>query len=291
MEIELKDIDFKYKTTWVFKNMNLNISSGEAVAFIGDNGCGKTTLLKLVAGFLPSFSGTRRIGRGDDFGKLFCGILESPRFWNHLSGRENVQYYLGESYDKAVIEKEFQRWNLLQEIDRRVKNYSLGMRQKLALILTFLSDASILVLDEPTNSLDQKSVELFYESVEMAKRQGKIILMTTHVLYDLETFCTRIYMIKNKKLELCQLTEMQNVQLAYEICFETNEEAVQAKKQLEYIELVTLKEQVLTVSPCRRSISDIIRMLSAYNITAVIPKKVTLKEIYTKNGAEQGGVC
>ena len=154
---------------------------------------------------------------------------------------------------------------------KRVKDYSLGMRQKLAVIIAFASDAPILIFDEPINSLDLQSVELFFDLVNKARDQGRIIIFTTHILSNVFNNCTNVYVIKDMKLKL--IDESQEVGYStYEISFRTAEDANNAYEIISEYEAVEIKKKTLLTILKKHSISEVLRMICHLDVLEVVKK-------------------
>lgn len=268
MTVSINNLSFAYGKKNIFTDASLQAVPGDIIAVIGENGSGKTTLLKLLAGLIFPDSGeivfdTPPSGERPHM----AGILETPRLWNELSGRENLQYYLEKQYEEKRVDAAFSAWGLSEYADAPLRKYSLGMKQKLSLLLTFESDADLLLFDEPTNSLDLQSVSTFYHQVQAAAARGKIIILATHIMYELEKNCTCIYEIKDlrlrQKLSLGLRSEI------YEICYESEQFAKSAAEKLDVNEVRGQFKSTVLVSTEQNSISEMIRKTAEFNIVSV----------------------
>lgn len=268
MEVLVNNISFAYGKKKVITEAGFQARPGDVIAVIGENGSGKTTLIKLLAGFLFPDSGNivMDADASSDSPRM-AGIIETPRLWNDMTGRENLQYYLEKQYDKKSVEDALAAWGLSEYADAPLKKYSLGMKQKLSLLLAFESNAELLLFDEPTNSLDIQSISVFYEQVQAAAARGKIIILVTHIMYELEKNCTYIYEIKDcrlqKRLSLGVRSEI------YEIAFSSEQFAKNAATKLDGKEVRGQVRNKLLVSTEQHSISEMIRQTAEYNIVSV----------------------
>lgn len=178
--------------TLILDNINLTLEKGEIVGLLGPNGSGKTTIMKLLAGMLSPSEGT--ISRANSYRSL----IEEPRFYPSLSGYDNLLYFACLSgKGKTDVDCVVEQLRLNKYIKKRVKKYSLGMRQKLGIAYTLLSDAELLILDEPMNGLDPFSVvEVRTLLQRLAKERGTTVLLSSHILSEMQKVCDRVIFLK-----------------------------------------------------------------------------------------------
>ena len=267
----INSIRKKYGSKTVLNNCNLSISKGEIIGIIGANGSGKTTLLKILSGIIKSYSGEIPI----ELTNNCIGLLETPNFRPNMSGEENLKYFLGNENYK----KELNYWKMTEYIKDMVKTYSLGMRQKLALILVFSSNREYLVLDEPTNYLDIESYKLFIDRIKYCKKNGQTVIISTHFFYRMEEYCNSIYMLNNGRLTTNLLSDTQTQ--CYEISFSNMEHAQKASKLI-LNQSFEVHENTLRVYIDKGCISDIIRTVSIYNIVGIVNKYELVELLYEK---------
>lgn len=199
--IVLNNVSKKFEDNTVLQDVNLRLDYGNIYGFQGINGSGKTLLFKLIAGFLSPSSGEilindKQIGRDIDFPEE-CGVLiENPGFIEKLSGYKNLK--LLANINNKISDEEIQKWMCFFELDfhskKKVKNYSLGMKQKLGLIQAIMENQKILILDEPMNALDEKSVIKTRQLLTELKSH-RIILLSSHNKEDIESLCDEIFSI------------------------------------------------------------------------------------------------
>lgn len=273
MKLLVDNLTFRFRKTDIFSEASFHAEAGKAIAVLGKNGSGKTTFLKLLCGLLTPESGSIRYvsetgENGNGNRPPIGGFLEVPGFFNEMTGRENAEYFLEKQYDKKQIEEQFRSWNLFEKIDTPVQKYSLGMKQRLAIIIAMESKAPVLLFDEPTNSLDSDSVVEFCAQVNRAKAEGRIIILVTHLMYDLQICCDEVYKIEDKKL---RETAEKNVPVnRYEIHFVTENDAREAKRILEPQRQCRMRGTCLTVETEEESATQIIRQISHLEIMEVV---------------------
>lgn len=201
--ILIENIAKKFGDNTILENINLKLEEGKIYGFVGKNGSGKTILFKMIAGFISPTTGKIKInnmelGIDRDFPESCGVIIESPGFINTLSGYKNLKMLAdikGIISDEKI--KEYMNlFGLNYNDKKKVKNYSLGMKQKLGLIQALMEDPKILILDEPMNALDEESV-IKVRNILKQLKQDKIILLSSHNKEDIEFLCDDIYEVNN----------------------------------------------------------------------------------------------
>lgn len=191
MGIILKNIKKQYKENILYENLNMEIKSGEVFALIGPNGVGKTTLMRMILGWENDYQGEILMNEGDTIGYS----PEIPDFPKILTGREVLEFFMEvRGMDRNSI-KEMSLKLLetvgLEDSKTKVKNYSKGMKQRLAVAQSLIGDPDILLLDEPSAGLDFFGQVQMQELISNLKSNDKTILLNSHLLYDVEKFCDR----------------------------------------------------------------------------------------------------
>lgn len=189
----------------VLKSINLSIAPGELVALVGNNGQGKTTLIKLILGLLAPDEGEILINgevttssRTAEHKALFGYLPETTAFYPNLTGQETLGYF--SSLKQGVssrIDEVFKIVGLERAKEYRVKTYSKGMKQRLGLAQALLGNPQILLLDEPTNGLDPSGIHEFYKILCRLKETGVSILMSSHLLAEIEPRSDALALLKN----------------------------------------------------------------------------------------------
>ncbi|MEF9952968.1 MAG: ABC transporter ATP-binding protein [Clostridium sp.] len=213
MVISIKNVSKKFGKNTVLDNINLNIERGSVVGIVGGNGSGKTTLLKLILGLsYPTLGYIEVNGKGLKPGMLgnlptnVGGLIENPGFVPGFSGLDNLRMLasIRNTISKEDIVGWMERLGLDPTSKKKVEKYSLGMKQKMGIIQAIMENQEIVLFDEPTNALDDKSVGIFNEIVKEKTLEGTTFIVVSHKKDEIDYLCDIVYEIKEGKLELIQ---------------------------------------------------------------------------------------
>lgn len=204
--INLVNITKSFNGNKIIDDISIKMSKGKVYGFVGRNGSGKTVLLKMITGFIRPDSGyieinNQRLGKDIDF-PANCGVLiESPGFISNKTGYENLK--LLADINKTIDYDKIKHLMIDYELDpndkKKVKQYSLGMKQKLGLIQAFMEEPEIIILDEPMNALDDTYVNKVRDYIKSIKHE-RLIIITSHNQEDIEILCDEVFCLKNGKL-------------------------------------------------------------------------------------------
>lgn len=189
----------------VLEDVNLTIEKGKIFGVVGNNGSGKTVLMKCICGFLQADSGKitingKVIGKDCDFPESLGMIIETPGFLLNISGYKNLKILAGlkAAIGKKEILDSLERVGLDPHMKKHVAKYSLGMRQRLGIAQAIMEDPDVLILDEPFNGLDKTGVKHMRELLKELKNQGKSILLASHNAQDIEELCDDVHEMEDK---------------------------------------------------------------------------------------------
>ncbi|WP_409369303.1 ABC transporter ATP-binding protein [Lysinibacillus sp. 38-6] len=213
--VEAKNISKTFKKQLVFHSVSFSLEKGKAYGFIGHNGCGKSILFKIVIGFLSADSGEIKVfgqtlGKEVDFPQNTGIVIETPHFLDDYTGFQNLRYLaaIQNKINDAIIKSTLERVGLDPNNRQPVKKYSLGMKQKLGIAQAIMEDPALLILDEPFNGLDKKSVQVIQTLLLELKNNGVTILLTSHMQKDIELLCDEVFEFNDYKLDKISVTEM-----------------------------------------------------------------------------------
>ena len=198
--IKLDHVSKKFSEEQVLKDVCFEFQEGKIYGIVGNNGSGKTVLMKCICGFLNPSSGKilvnyKEIGKDVDFPEDIGVIIETPGFLPNLTGMKNLEILasLQHKIGKERIQEVLQTVGLDPKLKKTVSKYSLGMRQRLGIAQAVMEDPSILILDEPFNGLDKHGVEEIRELLLDLKAAGKTILLASHNEEDIRILCDHVY--------------------------------------------------------------------------------------------------
>lgn len=192
--MQVQSITKKYSDSIVLNGVSFDFKQGEIIGLIGSNGAGKSTLMKIIAQTIQHFSGT--VENNHHVGYL----IEEPKLYSNKTGLAHLSYFsniYGNTFKLGDYEDLLRGLQLFGVLHKKVKEYSLGMRQKLGIVLSLLNQPSYIVLDEPTNSMDiETSLVVLQQLKRMANDWNIGVLISSHKLEDIETICDRVLFIE-----------------------------------------------------------------------------------------------
>ncbi|MHB9944211.1 bacitracin ABC transporter ATP-binding protein [Clostridium botulinum] len=208
----------KYKKDFVVNNLNISIKRGEIYGFIGENGAGKTTFIRMITGLVAPTNGEIELfskEKGDGLGhvrKRIGALIEKPAFYPYMTAYQNLEAFRIEKGipGKECIDKILKSVGLYEDRNKKLKNFSLGMKQKLALAIALLGDPEFLILDEPINGLDPMGIKEVRDILKKLNKEKNItMLISSHILGELYQLATCYGIIhKGKLMEQITLKEL-----------------------------------------------------------------------------------
>lgn len=197
--VEVRHVYKSFGREHVLTDVNLSIPPGSIHGVVGNNGSGKTVLMKCICGFMKCDGGVilvngRQVGKEVDFPDRLGVIIETPGFIPNLSGYKNLKILaaLKGRIGKHTIRETMQKVGLDPDMKKPVAKYSLGMRQRLGIAQAIMEDPSVLILDEPFNGLDRYGVAEIRDLLRRLKEAGKSILLASHNAQDIEVLCDHV---------------------------------------------------------------------------------------------------
>lgn len=299
--LELKNVSKSFGKRKVIDDLSLEVKEGEIYGFLGPNGSGKTTTIKMILRLIDLDCGEIKVN-GYDTKKQFekameCigAIVENPDMYKYMSGRDNLKLHARiRGVDEKRIEEVLELVELKERANEKVGKYSLGMKQRLGLALTLLHKPKVLILDEPTNGLDPAGIKKLRDILkEIAHKEGVAVFVSSHILSEMQLMCDKVAVLDNGKIvkteeianaqeEVTEKVEIRvkEIKKAEKILKEKFE--IETKIEGNSIEITILTDRVPLVVK-ELAIADV-------GIKAVIPKEHSLEDIFfdaTKGGKNE----
>ena len=279
MDIKLCNINKNYGSRKILKGLNVNVPSGEIYGFIGANGSGKTTTMKIMTGLTPANHGVvefdgltlKELAKSE---KSFGAFISTPTYYKNLTAVENltiVQDILGKP--KSEVYRVLELVGLSEAADKEVRSFSFGMKQRLGLAFAFLNNPDILILDEPTNGLDPKGIVEIRELLRrLSQEEGKTIFISSHNISEIEAIADRVGIIHQGSLvfegTLDELYRSNHSTYILEVNDEEKTRQLLTEKRIDFMNHQTRFEINLSKSNIPSLLTELIeREISVYEMT------------------------
>ncbi len=207
--LQTKQLSKRYKKTEVVSGVNMRVRRGEIYGFLGPNGAGKTTVMRMLTNLIPPTSGEIELfgapltPHSYETMKRMGSIIEYPIFYDHLTARANLELhceYMG-YYDKTAIHETLDLVGLSDIGNKPVKDFSLGMKQRLGIGRAICTKPELLILDEPVNGMDPSGIREIRDLFHMLSKEfGMTLLISSHILQEIEQLADTIGVINHGKL-------------------------------------------------------------------------------------------
>ena len=210
--IETRELTKRYgtrpdKSVLAVDRVSFAVEEGQVFGFLGPNGSGKTTTIGMLVGIINPTGGSFRLfGASDAKGLLAArarvgATLETPNFYPYMRGRDNLRVAAAiKGVGRSRIEECLELVGLADRARHRFSTYSLGMKQRLALAATMLSDPELIILDEPANGLDPQGMREIREIIRILAGRGKTIFLSSHLLSEVERTCTHVAIVRKGRI-------------------------------------------------------------------------------------------
>ena len=292
--IEIKNLTKKYGNKAALDSLDLTVKKGEILGYLGPNGAGKTTTIRLLLGLIKPTHGSATIF-GDDATKKAAHIHKriayvpgETSYWPSLSGAETLKFLANihgstdAAYEKELTEK-FQF-----DPNKKVRTYSKGNRQKIALIAALASRADLLIFDEPTSGLDPVMAKVFRDEVLKAKQNGQTVFLSSHMLEEVEELCDRVAVLREGKLvEMGTLEELRHFSaLTVEATFHGTPPNVKGIKNVSNIEVHDSFLRCNIHGP----VDELLAVLAKAKPISLLSRKPSLEELFLALYDQKTGV-
>ncbi|MBM7587420.1 ABC-2 type transport system ATP-binding protein [Bacillus pakistanensis] len=268
--------------------VNLEVNEGEVYGFIGPNGAGKSTTIRVLLGILKATEGQVKIFGKDawkdavDIHKRIAYVPGDVNLWPNLTGGEVIDLFvtLRGGNNQSRREELIKKFDL--DPTKKCRTYSKGNRQKVALIAAFSSDADLYILDEPTSGLDPLMERVFQECVMDAKKEGKSVLLSSHILSEVEKLCDRVGIIRQGRIiETGSLSELRHLTRT-NLLVETKQ-PITALQDLQGVHDIVKRDQGVSFQVDTEEMEQVIRYVSQFGIVKLESAPPTLEDLFMRH--------
>jgi ABC-2 type transport system ATP-binding protein len=272
--------------------LDLDVAAGEVHGFLGPNGAGKSTTIRVLLGLLRADAGEARLLGGDpwaDAVELHRRLAYVPgevNLWPNLTGGEAIDLFgnLRGGLDPARRAELLERFEL--DPTKKGRTYSKGNRQKVALVAALASDVELLLLDEPTSGLDPLKGEVFRECIEELRRVGKTVLLSSHILAEVEVLCDRVTIIRvGKTVESGSLADLRHLTRT-SIAVETAQTPA-GLAALEGVHALHVEDHRARFDVDTSHLDDAVRHLTRFGIRSLTSQPPTLEELFLRHYGDE----
>ncbi|UZJ79234.1 ABC transporter ATP-binding protein [Fictibacillus sp. KU28468] len=300
--LELKQVTKRIKGKNIVDNLLFSVQKGEIFGLLGPNGAGKTTTIRMIVGLISMTEGEILVN-GLDIRKNYekameqiGAIVENPQMYDYLTGYKNLMQYarIMPGVTKERIDEVVKLVEMEYAIHKKVKTYSLGMRQRLGVAQALLHNPSLLILDEPTNGLDPQGMHDLRNYLRALADQGTSVIVSSHILAEMELICDRVAVIQHGKL--VRIDNVTNVtdQADATVHFKVDGDLLKAKEilheQLPDIQVVVEENELVLQIQQPDAIGDINKRLvmAGFMVYSIQLKKKTLEERFLEMTGKGG---
>lgn len=296
--LELKNVSKSFGKRKIIDNISLKVNSGEIFGFLGPNGSGKTTTIKMILRLIDSDEGEIKVN-GFDNRKQFeqameCigAIVENPDMYKYMSGIDNLKLHARiRNIDEKRINEVLEMVGLKDRAKDKVGKYSLGMKQRLGLALTLLHNPKVLILDEPTNGLDPAGIKQLRDILKKISHEENVaVFVSSHILTEMQQMCDRVAVLDNGKIvKIEQITNSEEEKIeTIELRLKNKEKAIKILKEKFEVDAKEEKNNLLVTIQTEK-VPEVVKELAIEDVgvKAVIPREHNLEEIFFD--ATEGG--
>ncbi|MBS4201890.1 ABC transporter ATP-binding protein [Bacillus sp. FJAT-49732] len=286
--LETSNLTKRFGNFTALDGVNIEVNEGEIFGFIGPNGAGKSTTIRVLLGILKATEGAAKIFGFDawkdavEIHKRIAYVPGDVNLWPNLTGGEVIDLFvkLRGSNHKNRREELIQQFDL--DPTKKCRTYSKGNRQKVALVSAFSSDADLYILDEPTSGLDPLMEKVFQECVMDAKKAGKSVLLSSHILSEVEKLCDRVGIIREGKIiETGSLNELRHL-TRLNLIVETKQ-IMTTLHELKGVHDIVRKEQFLSFQVDSEELDSVMKYISQFGIVKLESTPPTLEDLFLRH--------
>ena len=295
LAIEVTGLEKSFGRTTALDGLDLSVASGTVAGFLGPNGSGKSTTIRILLGLLRSDGGTAKLLGGDpwkDAVQLHRRLAYVPgdvTLWPNLTGGQAIDILgsLRGDVDRKLIDSYLQRFDL--DPSKKARSYSKGNRQKVALVAAFASNAELLILDEPTSGLDPLMEGVFTDCVSEVKKQGRSVLLSSHIFAEVEKLCDSVTIIRQgRTVEAGALADLRHLQRA--TITVTVDGSPAALEKVKGVYNLTTDAGRVTFSVDDTAMPDVLKALAGMDPRGLVSEPPSLEELFLRHYGVTDGV-
>lgn len=258
------------------KKVDFKIRKNSIVGLLGPNGSGKSTLMRILSGLIISWDGDiylegQSIRKSNTILKRSGFLIEDPSFYEYLTAQQNlIMFSRLTNTDPMNVNKVLKKVDLFEEKDKKVSDYSYGMKQRLGIAQAILHNPDILFFDEPNNGLDPIGISTMNKTIDNLNKEGKTIFISTHILEDVKELCSHVIVLRDGKLVLDESIEglIENEDI-YIIKLNNTKIALDKLKSHSGVKVVDSNDKKITVKSA----------INIYDLISIIPSESQLNSI------------
>jgi|DewCreStandDraft_1066081.scaffolds.fasta_scaffold00256_21 ABC-2 type transport system ATP-binding protein len=302
--LSVKNLKKKLGKTMIIKGISFDIYAGEIFGFLGPNGSGKTTTIRMLVDLIRPTEGTVTVCGLDvhkqhtEALKLMGSIVENPEMYPYMTGWENLEHFarmvpgIGQDRIQEVVDIV----GMHNRIHDKVKNYSLGMRQRLGIAQALLGKPKLLIMDEPTNGLDPQGIKELREFIRRLANEGMSLFISSHLLSEIQLMCDRVAIISHGEViavgRVDELLEQSTGKVLIHV--DSHEKTMQVLESFNGLEVAEAEEIEMaelmripntTILAVRMDMAEIAQLnhalvVAGVNVFAIQVKKPSLEELF-----------
>jgi ABC-2 type transport system ATP-binding protein len=285
--IEVSGLVKTFGATRALDGLDLTVRAGEVHGFLGPNGAGKSTTIRVLLGLLKAEQGSARLLGGDPWREAtalhrrLAYVPGDVTLWPNLSGGEVIDLLgsLRGGLDQARRAALLERFEL--DPTKKGRAYSKGNRQKVALVAALASDAELLILDEPTSGLDPLMEEVFRECVLQERQQGRTVLLSSHILSEVEALCDRVTIIRSGRT--VETGSLQDLRHLTRTSIEAELERVPDLDQVSGVHALQVDDHRIRAEVDTAQLQDVLTRLTAAGVKSLVSRPPTLEELFLRH--------
>lgn len=289
MIVDVSNLKKKFGKVQVLNGLSMQVENGEIYGFIGPNGAGKSTTIKILLGILKATEGEAKIFGKDvwrdavDIHKHLAYVPGDVNLWPNLTGGEVIDLFMRLRGEKNNRKRDEYIEKFQLDPSKKCRTYSKGNRQKVALVAAFASNAKLFILDEPTSGLDPLMERVFQEAVLQVKDEGRSVLLSSHILSEVETLCDKIGIIRHGEIiETGTLNELRH--LTRTNLLVATKQPIQLLTELEGVHHIERKgDHTISMQVDSQYLDELMKYISQFGILKLESSPPTLEDLFMRH--------